>query len=110
MDQPNQNSNSQQSQQQYYVQSTMPNNLKPISAWGYFGWQIVFNIPILGFICLLICAIGVKNKNLRSFARSYFCVYIVMIIVFIFLITAGASFLAAIFAQITSFLTKLGVI
>lgn len=57
----------------------------PISMWGYFGYQLLFSIPIVGLICLCIFAFGGTNKiNLRNFARSYFCV-LILILVFIFL-------------------------
>ncbi len=53
----------------------------PISMWGYFGYQVLFAIPVIGFICLLIFAFGgTKNINLRNFARSFFCVTILALI------------------------------
>lgn len=53
----------------------------PISMWGYFGYQILFAIPCVGLICLIIFAFGgTKNVNLRNFARSYFCLLILGLI------------------------------
>lgn len=53
--------------------------LKPLTMWQYFGYQILFSIPVIGFICLLINAFGgTKNLNLRNFARSYFCYVIIV--------------------------------
>ncbi len=54
---------------------------RPISPWGYIGYQILFSIPIVGLICILIYAFGNSNKNinLRNFAKSY--LYIIIIIV-----------------------------
>lgn len=53
----------------------------PISMWGYFGYEILFAIPLVGFICLLIFSFGgTKNINLRNFARSYFCFFIIMLV------------------------------
>ena len=54
---------------------------KPISMWGYFGYQILFALPIVGFIALICYAIGAKNLNVKNFARSYFCTLIVFAIV-----------------------------
>ena len=55
---------------------------KPISMWGYFGYEILFSIPIVGFILLLVFAFGgTSNKNLKNFARSYFCFFILAVIV-----------------------------
>ena len=44
--------------------------------WGYFGYQILFMIPVIGFICLLVFAFGGSNKNVKNYARSFFCVWI----------------------------------
>ena len=61
----------------------IPAEYKPISAWGYVGYQLLFSIPCVGFIFLLIYAFGgTSNINLKNFARSYFCVLILLIIVF----------------------------
>lgn len=60
---------------------------KPISMWGYFGYEILFSIPIVGLILLLVFSFGgTKNKNLKNFARSYFCFTIVIIFVLLFVI------------------------
>lgn len=66
-------------------QTTIPDEYKPISMWGYFGYQILFAIPILGIILLIICAITASNVNLKNFARSYFCFMIIVIVVFLIL-------------------------
>ena len=68
----------------------IPDRYKPLSPWAYFGYQMLFNIPVVGVILLIIFALGgAKNINLRNFARSYFCVYIIMIIAFLVLLLTG---------------------
>lgn len=53
----------------------------PISMWGYFGYEILFLIPFLGFILLIIFSVGgTRNINLRNFARSYFCLIIILLV------------------------------
>lgn len=67
-----------------YTTSTVniPEEYKPISAWGYFGYQLLFGIPCIGFIILCVFALGgTKNINLKNFARSYFCVFLLMLII-----------------------------
>ena len=65
----------------------IPEEYKPISMWGYFGYQLLFNIPCIGFIMLLVFAFGgTKNINLKNFARSYFCVLIIVAIVIAILV------------------------
>ena len=56
----------------------------PIGMWGYFLYNILFNIPLIGWICWIIFAVGgTRNINLRNFARSYICLYIVMFVMFL---------------------------
>ena len=60
----------------------IPENYRPISAWGYVGYQLLFAIPIVGFICILVFALGGStNKNLKNFARSYLCIWLIAIII-----------------------------
>ena len=45
----------------------IPLEYKPISMWGYFGYQILFALPIIGFIILLVFAFGgTNNINLKT--------------------------------------------
>lgn len=50
----------------------------PISMWGYFGYEILYSIPILGQIILIYNALMAENDNVRNFARSYFCYLVVL--------------------------------
>ena len=54
----------------------------PLSPWAYFWLDILYAIPIVGFVFLLIHAIGANNVNKRNFARSYFCVLVIILIIF----------------------------
>jgi len=74
--------------------SGFPENYKPISMWGYFGYQVLFAIPIVGLIFLLVYSFGgTKNKNVQNFARSYFCfLIIVLIIIVIVAVTGGLTY------------------
>lgn len=68
----------------------IPEEYRPISMWGYFGYQILFAIPLIGWIMLLVFAFGgTKNINLRNFARSYFCILIIMVLLIIIFAIAG---------------------
>ena len=60
----------------------IPEEYRPISMWGYFGYEILFSIPVIGFIFLIVFAIGAKNVNKKNFARSYFCYTIICFVVF----------------------------
>ena len=48
----------------------LPSEYRPLGAWGYYGYKLLFSLPIIGFIALIVCALGNSNINRRSFARS----------------------------------------
>ena len=88
-------------QQPYYTynsnqfnENNVPAEYQPISMWGYFGYELLFSIPCIGLILLLVFSFGgTKNKNLQNFARSYFCLLIVIaVIVLIFGSAIAGSF------------------
>ena len=60
---------------------TLPDKYKPLTAWQYFGYSILFALPIVGLILTIIFSLDSSNINRRSFARSYFCILILVIIV-----------------------------
>ncbi len=88
-----------QQYQPYNMNSTnnIPEEYKPISMWGYFGYQLLFCIPCVGFIMLLVFAFGgTQNINLKNFARSYFCIWVLSIILLVvFWVIIGALGLLA---------------
>lgn len=80
---------------QWYSNTVMniPIEYKPISAWGYFGYNILFSIPLIGFIFLLVYALGgTRNINLKNYARSFFCIYAIVGIILGILIASGVIF------------------
>lgn len=64
---------------------------KPIRAWGYVGYSLLWAIPVIGWLICFFTAIGGKNRNVRNFARSMFCGLLLIIIVAALLV--GAVFL-----------------
>lgn len=60
----------------------LPSQYRPLGAWSYFGYSILFSLPLIGFIALLICAFSNSNIVRRSFARSYFCSFLIVLIIF----------------------------
>lgn len=75
----------------------LPDHLKPMSAWSYFWLQILYSVPIVGFIFLMIFTFSSGNINRRSFTRSYWCAALVggiiatVIILFAFILTGSAK-------------------
>ncbi len=76
----------------------LPRSLQPLSAWGYFWYSILYAIPVIGWIFLVINAVGAPNHNARSFARSYFCKLLI------------ALLLLAMFAGVTALMFVSGVL
>lgn len=50
----------------------LPYKYRPMSAWGYFGYSLLFLIPVAGFIFLLVFSLSNVNINRRCFARLSF--------------------------------------
>ena len=67
----------------------IPSELQPLSAWAYFGYTILFSIPIIGLVFLVIYAFNDSNINRRNFARSYFCSLLVAVVIFVILSAVG---------------------
>jgi len=56
---------------------------KPITPFGYVGYELLFSLPLVGFICLIIFAFGgTKNINVKNFARSYLLMALIALIIY----------------------------
>jgi len=85
------------------TENELPEAYKPIAMWGYFGYQLLYAIPCIGFIFLVINALGSKNVNLKNYSRSYFCVMIVSIV--ISLAIAAMALSAGVLETLLNFIT-----
>ena len=76
--------------------NNIPQEYKPLGAWAYVGYKILFSIPLVGLILLIVFAFSNDNINRRNYARSFFCAWLIIaiiaIIVFVILLVAGVSF------------------
>lgn len=70
----------------------IPPQYKPLSPWAYLGYQILFSIPVVGLIALIIFALNNDNVNRRNFARSYFCVLVIAIVLFVIILMFAPAF------------------
>ena len=74
----------------------LPEQYRPLSPWAYFGLQLLFAIPVIGFIFLIVFSCKKSNINRRNFARSYWCALLIAVIVctIVFIVAAilGYSF------------------
>ena len=65
----------------------LPKKYRPLGAWGYFWYNILFCIPVIGLIAIIACSVSSKNIVRRSFARNWLCN---IVIATIFALVAGA--------------------
>lgn len=77
--------------QPQYVTIAPDPNKNTLSAWAFFGYSILFVVPVLGLIFNLIFCFNSSNLTRRSFARSYWCWYIIVAIAAIIIVASGAS-------------------
>lgn len=68
---------------------SIPSSYEPISMWGYFGYSLLFAIPIIGWIFCVCFAFFAHNRNLKNYSRSQFCWLIIYVIALCFLAGAG---------------------
>lgn len=68
----------------------LPEEFKPLGAWAYFGYSLLFGIPLVGFILLIVFSLGgTRNVNLRNYARSFFCGVLIAAILGVALLILG---------------------
>ncbi|MBP3754290.1 MAG: hypothetical protein J6I66_05475 [Lachnospiraceae bacterium] len=97
------NMNNQNYQQPYqqpvynnYYQNQIPDEYKPISVWGYLGYELLFALPLVGFIITIIMAFAPENKNVKNFARSYLLAMLIIFVIIIIVLTVfGAAIVTA---------------
>ena len=74
---------------------------KPISMWGYFGYQILFSLPVVGWIFVIVLSFASPHVNVRNFARSYFCILIIVaVLAGIAMVTGGTLVFAEMFSSL----------
>ena len=65
-----------------FNEQNIPEAYKPISAWGFVGWSLLFNLPLVGWIIVIVFACGVSAKKIvTNFARSYLLMWLIATII-----------------------------
>ena len=64
---------------------------KALSSWAYFGLSILFSLPVVGFIFLIIFSVSDANINRRNFARSYWCIYVIIAVAAVVAVASGVT-------------------
>ena len=67
-------------------QPQIPSEYKPLSAWAYVGYNLLFSIPLIGFIMLIVFSFDSSNINRRNYARSFFCAMLIGVIISIVIV------------------------
>ena len=71
---------------QYMADATVPRTYKPLSPWAYYGLQLLFSSPLVGFICLIVFSFDNGNINRRNFARSYWCGLLIQVLLVVIVV------------------------
>ena len=58
---------------------------------AYFGLSILFSLPVVGFIFLIIFSVSDANINRRNFARSYWCIYVIIAVAAVVAVASGVT-------------------
>jgi len=80
--------------------ATIPPQYRPMGAWSYIGYNILFAIPIIGFICVIIFACSSSNIARRSYARSILLALLISIILGVLGVVFFGTAIAEIINQI----------
>ncbi len=74
----------------------LPAQYRPLSAWAYFGYSLLFAIPLVGLIINLVFCFSDENINRRNFARSMWCALLISLVIALVItviaLLTGASF------------------
>ena len=58
----------------------IPPEYRPLGAWAYIGYSLLFSIPILGFIFTVVFSFSGANYNRRNYARMHLILTILAVI------------------------------
>lgn len=70
---------------------TIPEAYRPLSPWAFFGYGLLFSIPVVGFICLIVFSCKSNNLCRRNFARSYWIPKLLTVALWVFIMVSGFS-------------------
>lgn len=79
----------------------IPSEYRPMSAWGYVGYNLLFSIPLVGFIMMVVFAFDDAYIARRNYARSFFCAMLIglaiTLVTFLIMVIAfgGLAFLSS---------------
>jgi len=72
--------------QKLFERPADPETGRALSPWAYFGFSLLFLIPVVGIVLLIVFSFTAKNVNLRNFARSYWCGLVLLLAIALILL------------------------
>ena len=78
----------------------MEEKYRPLKPFSYFGYNLLFSLPVIGLIFIIIFSFNDKNINRRNFARSFFCGYAILLIIAVILFVLNFFFVGVTFKDI----------
>lgn len=73
------------------AKNSIPEEYRPLSAWAYFGYNLLYAIPLIGWVFMVIFALDGSNINRRNFTRSYFIIFLIWAILFVLSLVTGIT-------------------
>ena len=67
------------------------NQYRLLSPWADGGYGLLFTLPVIGWILAIVFALNDDNLNRRNFARGYWCMVLVVVILSIVGMVMGVS-------------------
>jgi uncharacterized membrane protein len=83
----------------------LPEKYRPMRAWAYWAWSVIYSFPIVGLIFMIINSIRSDNIARRNHARSFF--YPFIIVTLLLVITVLILYFTGVFDMLFKELDKL---
>jgi uncharacterized membrane protein len=64
----------------YASTDNVPPENRPLSPWAYWGYSLLFIIPIIGTIFLIVYSVDKSNINRCNYARSFWIPIVIMLV------------------------------
>ena len=89
----------------------VPAENRPLGPWAYFGYGLLFSIPVIGFILLIVFSFAGKNVNRKNFARSYWCwLILALALILILVIVLLTGVLRSALGGLAAWLNSIGLV
>lgn len=69
----------------------IPSEYRVLSPWAYFGYNLLFAIPLVGLILAIVFSFDSSNLNRRNYARSFFCGLLIAVILVVIFAVLGVG-------------------